>query len=185
VKDFLLTEGSRPWGAFLLFSLTLGCSAGALSGCGAQRGDSIHPSLEPTFDSPESLSRAVLAALEAGDYRTLRSYALSKDEFRLYVWLELPASRPGRNLPLSYVWGDLDQKSTNCLRRLVAGRGGRRHELVRVEFDGETTPYQSFKVHRDARLVVRDEEGQVESVNFFGSIIEWNGRYKLFSYNIS
>ena len=43
----------------------------------------------------------------------------------------------------------------------------------------------SFTVHRDARLVVRDEEGNVERVNFFGSIIEWNGRYKLFSYNIS
>lgn len=185
MRFLLVREGFRWPGAFLPLSVALACWLATLSACGEQHADTTGPALENTFDSPEAVSEAVLSALEAGDYETLRSYALSEAEFRLIVWPELPASRPERNVPLSYAWRDLNQKATNRLRGLVATRGGHRYELVRVEFEGETTSYESFKVHRDSRLVVRNEQGTVESVRFFGSIIEREGRYKLFSYNVS
>lgn len=185
MRVLLMREGSRSSGAFLNFSAALFLSVLAASGCAEQHaGDTPGPQLENTFESPEAVSQAVLTALEAGDYPTLRSYALSEEEFRDIVWPELPSSRPGRNVPLSYAWGDLNQKATSCLKSLVAERGGRHYELVRVEFEGSTTPYESFLVHRDARLVVRDDEGIERRVDFFGSIIENRGRYKLFSYNV-
>ncbi len=56
----------------------------------------------------------------------LRDLALNEIEFREQVWPELPAARPERNLPFSYVWGDLRQKSDANLERTLARHGGRR-----------------------------------------------------------
>jgi hypothetical protein len=184
MRLLLVKEGPRPSGAFLPFFLAISLAVVTSTGCGEQHADANALSLENTFESPEEVSRAVLAALEAGDYETLRSYALSEEEFRRVVWPELPASRPGRNVPLSYAWGDLDHKSTNRLRGLIARRGGQRYELSQVGFEGETTRYDTFKVHRDSILVIRSEKAGVATVKLFGSMIERDGRYKLFSYNV-
>jgi len=189
MRSLLVTEGSRPSGAFLSLFLALSLAAVTSTGCGEQHAATADtsppaPSLDNTFESPEAVSRAVLSALEAGDYETLRSYALSEEEFRRVVWPELPASRPGRNVPLSYAWGDLNQKSTNRLRGLIATRGGQRYDLSQVGFEGETTRHETFKVHRDSILVIRSEKDGVATVKLFGSMIERDGRYKLFSYNV-
>ena len=72
----------------------------------------------------------MLTALADEDAEYLAGLALSELEFRTVVWPELPSSRPERGLPFEYVWGDLNQKSTNALRRLVARHGGRRYTLA-------------------------------------------------------
>ena len=89
----------------------------------------------------------------------LKKFGLSKEEFRLHVWPELPASKLEKNpLPFDYGWNDLHQKSTSSLRRTYAAYGGRKLTFISVYFEDETTAYDTFKVHRDARVVVRDEE---------------------------
>lgn len=141
------------------------------------------PPLEPRFDSPEALARAVLDRYAAGDADGLRRLAVTEPEFRARVWPELPASRPERNLPFSYVWGDLKQKSDASLSSLLARHRGRRLELTGVRF-GAQTPYTSYVVHRDTVLTVRDAEsdGPPEEVRLSGSLIEQGGRWKVFSY---
>lgn len=124
----------------------------------------------------------MLAALADEDADHLASLALSELEFRTVVWPELPASRPERGLPFDYVWGDLHQKSTNALRRLVARHGGRRYTLAGVAFRGGTTPYETYRVHREAVLDILDEEGNELTLPLFGSILERDGEFKLFSY---
>ena len=156
----------------------------AAAGCGGGDNSSLSP-LGQTFPSPEAVSEAVLTALADGDADTLASLALSELEFRTAVWPDLPSSRPERGVPFDYAWGDLHQKSTNALRRLVARHGGKRYELVRVAFDGETTAYRTYRVHRETLLVVRDEEGEEGeelTLVLFGSILERGGEFKLFSY---
>lgn len=124
----------------------------------------------------------MLEALAANDTARLEALALSEIEFRTVVWPELPSSRPERGLPFDYAWGDLHQKSTNDLRRLIAREAGRHYDLLAVEFDGESTPYDTYTVHRESRLVVRGEDGAERQVRLFGSILERSGAYKLFSY---
>ena len=114
--------------------------------------------------------------------RGWKALPLSETEFRAVVWPELPSSRPDRGLPFDYAWGDLHQKSNNALRRLIAREAGRRYDLLAVEFDGESTPYDTYTVHRESRLVVRGADGTQEQVRLFGSILERSGAYKLFSY---
>src|SRR5687768_11319639 len=69
------------------------------------------PPLANASASPEGLASVVLDALSHGDRARLDALALSEQEFRDHVWPGLPAARPERNLPFSYVWGDLRQKS--------------------------------------------------------------------------
>ncbi len=144
-------------------------------------GDALSP-LGHTFESPEAVAEAVLGALAAADGPTLLALALSEMEFRTVVWPELPSSRPERGLPFEYAWGDLHQKSTNALRRLLSGAGGRRYELLDVTFDGESTPYETFTVHRESRLRIRDAEGAERDVRLFGSVLQRGAEFKLFSY---
>ncbi len=136
--------------------------------------------LSGTADSPEELANRLLEALASRDRAALDRATLSEQEFRGHVWPQLPASRPERNLPFSYVWGDLHQKSDVSLERTLVRYGGRRLTLASVTF-GDVTDYKTFTVHRAATFVVQDEGGE-ESVRLCGSMIQKDGRWKVFSY---
>lgn len=138
-----------------------------------------------TFASPEALAREVLARLARKDQAALQSLALTRDEFEALVWPKLPASRPERNVPLSFVWGRLDQQSRLSLAGTVARLGGVPYVLQRVEFEGQTTDYGTFRVQRESVLVVRTPERGVERIKVFGSMLTTaDGRSKVFSYVI-
>jgi hypothetical protein len=128
------------------------------------------------------LSQAVLDALERRDAARLRALALTEQEFRDHVWPDLPAARPERNLPFSYVWGDLRTKSEVGLGQTLAEHGGKRYTLVSTRFAGETTRYASYNVHRETVLQVRDEQGAISELRVFGSSLEKDGAWKVFSY---
>ena len=151
-----------------------------VSGCA----DSPPPSLGTTYSSSEALAQAVLDALADGDLAGLDALAINGQEFRDVVWPELPSSRPERGLPVSYAWDDLHLKSSNALRRLVDRWGGRTYALLAVSYDGETTDYDTFRVHRETRLTVRDEAGNEIEVHFYGSTLVRDDEYKVFSYVI-
>jgi hypothetical protein len=147
----------------------------------AGRGAAPAP-FEHTYASPAAMAEALLEAWARRDVPALRAMALTPDEFQAHVWPRLPVSRPDRGMPLDYVWQDLDAKSRaslqQALRRPLPPHAG----LARVAFDGETTSYGTFLVHRKSRLVLRDRAGAETSVRLFGSLLEVDGRYKIFSY---
>lgn len=156
-------------------SVLVAVALAALAACGTRE------PLPDSFESPDALGGAVLEAFRAGDRERLDRLALDEQQFRQRVWPELPAARPERNLPFSYVWGDLHQKSTTSLQALLARHRGHAYTLVSVSF-GERTPYQTYAVHRDSVFRVRTGDGQEEDVRFCGSMIEQDGRWKVFSY---
>jgi hypothetical protein len=155
----------------------LSVSAAAVTGC---RRSAV---LERTFDSPEAVARAVLQRLDAHDINALQALAVTEHEFRKMVWPKLPAARPGRNIPWDYVWNDLHGKSTMQLQaRVNQWQRTSDSAVVRVEFTGETTDYETFRVRRDSVVVLRTPTGGENRHRLFGSIIEESGRYKVFSY---
>ena len=128
------------------------------------------------------LAAAVLAALETRDRRRLEGLALNEQEFKEHVWPDLPAARPERNLPFSYVWGDLRQKSREALSVTLKEHAGRRYELKQVAFGG-TTDYPGYRVHRAARFRVRGGAADQETeIRVCGSFLEKDGAWKVFSY---
>lgn len=152
--------------------LITGCSTGT-------------PPLPNSRESVDDLARAVLAAIERRDVEALQLLALNREEFTTRVWPELPAARPERNLSSGYVWGDLNQKSNITLQQTLAARGGQKYTLVRTQFNGETTEYPSYRVHRESELTVRDASGTEQTIRVFGSVLEMGDRYKVFSYVIN
>jgi hypothetical protein len=129
-----------------------------------------------------ALAQSVLDGIERADLAVLQALALNEREFRDHVWPELPAARPERNLPFSYVWGDLHQKSDAALRATLAAHGGRHYDLVSVRSAGETTRYDTYTVYRETVLSVRDAGGAELTLRLFGSSIEKNATWKVFSY---
>jgi len=123
-----------------------------------------------------------MGAVERRDTTALRGLALNEQEFREHVWPELPASRPERNLPFSYVWGDLHQKSEAGLQNTLARHGGRHYTLIAVTFRGETSRYPTYTVYGETVLQVRDERGTAADLRVFGSSVEKDGAWKVFSY---
>jgi hypothetical protein len=141
--------------------------------------------LSNTFDSIEALAAAVLEGIERNRGSALWSLAINEEEFRGVVWPVLPASRPERNTPFEYTWGALQFKSSNALSTTLAKYQGHRHELVRVEFaahEQRQRDFGAFLVHRDARVLVKKADGNEVWLDLFGSVIERDGRFKVFSY---
>jgi len=139
--------------------------------------------LANTFNSPEALASAVLEAVQTGDRARLNALALNEQEFKEHVWPDLPAARPERNLPFSYVWGDLRQKSDLALSGTLKSQAGRRQELRAVTF-ADVTPYAHFRVHRKATFHVADAAGAKTEIQVCGSMLEEGGAWKVFSYVI-
>lgn len=155
-----------------------------LAGFLAVAGCQSDPPLANTRDSARAVAEQMLDAIARRDRGTLDALAITEPEFRAHVWPSLPAARPERNLPMSYVWGDLHQKSTASLSRVLAQHGDRRYELVEVRFADQATPYDGYVVHRKAVLAVRSADGSTEEIRVCGSLIEKDGRWKVFSYVI-
>ena len=155
-----------------------------LSTCALGCSDVVAVPLAHSYESPETLAGAVLAAIERQDVNALRDLALNEQEFREHVWPELPASRPERNLPFGFVWGDLRQKSETALAQTLGQHGGRKYVLTAIGFTGDTTTYRSYRVRRQSEVTVRGSDGGERHLRLFGSVIEKDRRFKVFSYVI-
>jgi hypothetical protein len=153
-------------------------SALALAACVAC---SRVPPLANTHASPSALASAVLDALALSDRVALEALALNETEFKDHVWPQLPSSRPERNLPFSFVWGDLRQKSVQALTVLLSREGGKRYELIDVRFAADSD-FRTYRVHRETTLHVRDTSGKEFDLRVCGSMIELDGAWKVFSY---
>ena len=138
--------------------------------------------LSHTFESADALARAVLDALARRDARILGQLALSESEFRDHVWPELPTSRPERNVPFEYAWGQMKQRSDGSLGATLARYGGRTLRFVDARFTGDTTSYQSFRVMRESEIVAADETGRELVLRLYGSALLKDGRYKVYSF---
>jgi hypothetical protein len=131
--------------------------------------------------SPEDLARNVIAAIAADDRRALGAARITEDEFRNYVWPELPASRVP-NVTVEFAWSQASLNNHAGFERVLQNHKGRIYEFVSIRFLGGVTSYKTFKVHNKALLTVRDETGTIREARIFGSMLELDGQYKLFSY---
>ena len=183
--DLVPAAVTAPLGRAAGAVLTLGLAAVILTAACSAPAEPTPSTVAPltnTFDSPEALAQAVLTALAGGDIERLRALALSEAEFRDQVWPELPTSRPERNVPFEYAWGQMKQRSDGHLQQTFARYGRRPLKFVRTRFTGQTTTYATFSVMRESEIVATDDTGRDLVLRLYGSAMVKDGRYKLFSY---
>ncbi len=166
---------SRKRGARSLLPLLSAGVALLVSGCGTL-------TLLQAQGSPEAVATAVVRQLARRDLAALRALAVTEAEFREIVWPALPASRPERNVPWDYAWKDLHGKSDAHLRAQLLAWEDRGYRVVSVAFRGATTDYGRYRVRRESVVTLRDRDDRETTGRLFGSMIEMDGRYKVFSY---
>ena len=171
--------GTRAASRYGLAALAVAIIAALLASVTAFR--SGPAPLANTLSSPEAVAEAVVEAMQAGDLERLRALALTEEEFRAHVWPELPVSRPEVNAPFDFVWNTLHDRSELFLRQRVGSFQGQSLDVKAVTFAGGTSTYGDVEVHRDTELVIGGETGD-RRVRLFGSLIEQDGAWKVFSY---
>ncbi len=122
-----------------------------------------------------------MTAYRVSDRAALVRMTMTESEFRQWVWPHLPAARPERNLPFSYVWGDLHQKSDASLQQLFRRYAGRDMAAETVRF-AAVSPYGEAVVHREAQVTVSSPAGSGEPLRLSGSFLEVHGQWKIFSF---
>ncbi|MDP3719665.1 MAG: hypothetical protein Q8T13_18040 [Acidobacteriota bacterium] len=154
----------------------------AMAGCTQPAAPASKNPLSNTFETPEALAQAVLDRLARRDVDGLKALALSEQEFKDHVWPELDTSRPERNVPFEYAWGQLKQRSDGYLDTTVGRYAGQKLRFVSTKYTGEATKYETFSVMRESEIVAADDTGRELVLRLFGSAMVKDGRYKLFSF---
>jgi hypothetical protein len=131
--------------------------------------------------SPEELARRFLKAMRAGDEDAIRALRLTKEEFCSHVWPELESSRIP-NVSCDFGWRQATLRSEGGLYDLLPSRKGKQYDLISIRFAKGVDLYPTYKVHKEPWLLVRDPDGAQKEVRFFGSMLEMDGQYKLFSF---
>jgi hypothetical protein len=151
-------------------------AATAPAAFGSRRLVNAHP-------SAEELARALLTALALRDGDKVKGLRLTREEFCRYIFPELPSSRLP-NVTCDFVWDQATMKSLGGFIKMWPRHEGRRYELVSVRFKEGTDSYPTYKVHKETHLLVRDYTGREQELRLFGSMLEMDGQFKLFSFVI-
>ena len=133
--------------------------------------------------SVEEIGRKVLEAVAQNDLERLEAMVITEEEYRKFIWPQSPVSKIEKwQEHYDFVWNQQDSRSRHSLRSMLSRYGGKTYQLVSVRFDDETTNHNTYKAHRDARLIVIKSDGTEVELNLFGSIVEMNGQYKIMSF---
>ena len=154
----------------------------AASGCGARGPSKSAARLRNGAPSAQALAERVLRAIERQDLQALKDLSLSEEEFERHVWPELPASKPGTNLTAGFVWGDVYFRSMSRMQAIFGELKGRRLSLVRAVHRGDVEEYATHRAYPGMETVIRSEDGKEMEYTLFGTLIEMDGVWKVYSY---
>ncbi|HSR52489.1 MAG TPA: hypothetical protein VLV83_16815 [Acidobacteriota bacterium] len=110
--------------------------------------------------------------------------AVSREEFEQYVWPSLPASQPGSGLTSEWVYNQSLLRSLGGFEKVMGWHAGREYGFRDIRIDGGVKQYQGFTIHDDPVLSITDERGKAREIQLFGSIIERDGEFKIYSFNL-
>jgi hypothetical protein len=153
-----------------------------MSGCAEGVKKPWRGRLQNGAHSQEALAREILQAIATGDLRAMKDLSLSKEEFQRFVWPELPVSNPKTNVSLDYVWNDVYFRSMVHMQRWFGELKGKKIELVWVVHRGKTENYASHRAYSDMEVVIREAGGEEKPYPLFGTLIEMDGLWKVYSY---
>lgn len=134
-------------------------------------------------ESPEALTRALLAALEAGDTIGVRDLAISRAEF---AWLYYPHAkwtRPPYEMGPGLVWLQISASNDKGYVRLMRRYGG-----SRLRFESVACPDSGVRegpnvVISGCRVRFAAADSASREMRLYGSLLNRDGRYRFVSYS--
>jgi len=150
------------------------------------------PPSKPPFElanaspSADDLVSRYVAALRNDDNDALQSLRVTEREYREIIAPGTVApGRPPRQTReevMTFFWSMLNSKSNDLSRELLKAYGGKKFEVVKVDFIRGDKEYAWYRAVGEPRIRVRNDEGK-EAVVPGGYIAEVAGRYKFIGLN--
>lgn len=133
-------------------------------------------------DSPEALTRALLAAITARDTGALRGLVLSRAEF---AWLYYPHTiyvRPPYELGPELVWMQQLSGSSTGATRLFQRYGGSAMRLDALLCPDSITVEGPNRLVMGCRVRFAAADSAPREMRLFGALLNRDGRYKFLTY---
>jgi hypothetical protein len=136
--------------------------------------------LTNAYRSPEALAQAALAAVAAEDQETLAGLMITRHEYETLVWPSLPDRE---YTPFDFVWSVTGPRSRKARNEVVNDFAGLPLELVYVDLGDEREVYDSFVLHKEARMRVRrTDTGQEGDFPLMDVLVEMDGGWKFMNF---
>jgi hypothetical protein len=150
---------------------------------GRRVANDINIELTDGFLSLEALVGEALIGAKTKDVNVLQHLRISFDEFKQICWPEFPASRPGPEVPVTDPWLFLDHSCNAGIGKGIHEIAGRDLVATGARFDPGVKRYRNFNLY-DGLIVTAcpREGGSPVEIKFLGTVIERNGRYKIYCY---
>jgi hypothetical protein len=132
--------------------------------------------------SKEELVDTFLRTVERADTAAVAALAINREEF---AWLYFPYSinaAPPYELAPGLVWMQIQQASSEGLRKALGVHGGKSLYDTGVECPDVGSPAGEGRIWDDCVVLGRLPSGEDVEEQLFGSILEVGGRYKFVSF---
>ncbi|MEI6126532.1 MAG: hypothetical protein WCQ99_08280 [Pseudomonadota bacterium] len=136
--------------------------------------------------SVEEAAGRVLGSLQGKDETMLEAMCINEQEYKSIIWPQLPVSRiPQWETHSDFVWKQHRLRSASGMQKLLSTHGGRKYDLAAVVFKDQPEDHATYKIYLKAMATVTDETGARHDLPLCGSVVELNGFYKIFSYQVN
>ncbi len=130
--------------------------------------------------SKERLIKRALSAIEDRDALALKKIMITEQDFRNYIWPELPAKK--NNAPYDYIWSQMAMKSGLGIENIMNTLGGIKMTFRDCAFEDSMESYSGFTIYSGAIVRVEGQQDLERKLRVFGSIVERAGEFKILSY---
>jgi hypothetical protein len=136
--------------------------------------------------SMEELGRRVIQGINDEDKAVLAALALSKEEYRRYIFPALPIGKvEAWQKEFDFVWGTVHDRSSSRLTSIVQHVGGRQLQYIGIRVAGESvTNDLGCMVHKDVRITWKDSSGTEKEAELFAGALELNNQFKIESFDV-
>jgi hypothetical protein len=136
--------------------------------------------LKDGMPSAESLARAILEAVEAGDARQLSRLRIDFEEFSRILWPEFPQSRPVTHAEAEDAWGFLHRECSEGISRGLQDWGGMKLDFQRLSFSIGLGRYTNFDLYQGVQIHVVTCAGAAAVVDFAHTFVAQDGVWKVY-----
>jgi len=133
-------------------------------------------------DSRAELVKRFVRALAENDTSALRAMAVHAREFSDVYYPASPYSRPPYRQPISFAWRMIQDPSTVGLGKLLKRLGGMPMHFVAERCDPKVLHEGAITRYSGCLVDVVDATGAQATKRYYGSVVEFKGKFKFLSY---
>lgn len=134
-----------------------------------------------TLESKEEVIKKTFEMLKEGDSAGIDKILLSREQHNTMFWRHVGEpyiSDKGMTANDAYNWMNMETRIAE--RELISQLKGKNLSISKIECKRKPEIYGPFTLHLGCSLLVTDPESKSETITGIRSVLEYNGRFKLY-----